>query len=208
MALQQTERPDPERETPVATRRRLPHIYPPGKSLFLTWHLYGSLPHRHFPPPYKANAGAAFVWIDRYLDAARGGPLYLSQEPIATLVEASIHFGAHQLGYYDLLSYVVMANHVHLLVLPREAPSRFLQTLKGYTAREANRLLKRTGLPFWQAESYDHWVRDEKQAERIRVYIENNPVQAGLVARPEDYRWSSAAKRSQWKAETNLGPAG
>jgi hypothetical protein len=47
------------------------------------------------------------------------------------------------------------------------ASSRFLKTLKGYAAREANRLLERTGQPFWQAESYDHWVRDEKQAERI-----------------------------------------
>ena len=86
--------------------------------------------------------------------------------------------------FYDLHAYVIMANHVHMLVLPKEAPSRFLKTLKGYTAREASRLLKRTGQPFWQAESYDHWVRDEKQAERIRVYIENNPVQAGLVERP------------------------
>jgi len=50
-----------------------------------------------------------------------------------------------------------MANHVHLLVLPRVNPSRFLQSVKGYTAREANRLLGRTGQPFWQAESYDHW---------------------------------------------------
>jgi hypothetical protein len=62
---------------------------------------------------------------------------------------------------------------------PIKAPSRFLKTVKGYTAREANRLLERTGQPFWQAETYDHWVRDEKQAERIRVCVENNPVQAG-----------------------------
>jgi hypothetical protein len=41
------------------------------------------------------------MWMDRYLDAARGGPLYLRQEAIAALVEASIHFGAEQL-HYDL----------------------------------------------------------------------------------------------------------
>jgi len=69
MLFQQTDRPDPERGTPVATQRRLPHIYPPGKLLFLTWHLYGSLPHHRYPPPHKANAGPAFVWMDRYLDA-------------------------------------------------------------------------------------------------------------------------------------------
>jgi hypothetical protein len=66
--------------------------------------------------------------------------------------------------------------------------------LKGCTAREANLVLGRTGQPFWQAESYDHWVRDENQFERIVAYIENNPVKAGFVTRPEDYPWSSAAK--------------
>ena len=97
-----------------------------------------------------------------------------------------------------------MANHVHLLVRPRVSPSRFLQTLKGYTAREANRLLGRTGQPFWQAESYDHSVRDDRESDRIKAYIENNPVKAGLVANAEDYLWSSAAR----KAEMNLGSAG
>src|SRR4051812_35464763 len=83
----------------------------------------------------------------------------LSPKPIAQLVVDSIRYGAQHLQYYDLHAFVVMANHVHLLVLPRVSPSRFLQTLKGYTAREANRLLGRTGRPFWQAESYDHAVR-------------------------------------------------
>src|SRR5216683_1475293 len=78
-----------------------------------------------------------------------------------------------------------MANHVHLLVWPRVSLSRFLQTLKGYTAREANRLLGRTGQPFWQAESYDHSVSDDRELDRIKAYIENNPVKAGLVAKAE-----------------------
>jgi len=73
-----------------------------------------------------------------------------------------------------------MANHVHVLLL-RITPSRLLQSLKGFTAREANRVLGRTGEPFWQAESYDHWVRDENEYGRIAAYIENNPVKAGLV---------------------------
>jgi REP element-mobilizing transposase RayT len=66
---------------------------------------------------------------------------------MAQLVVGSIHYGAEQLQYYDLRAFVVMANHVHLLVLPRVSPSRFLQTVKGYTAREANRLPGRTGQP-------------------------------------------------------------
>jgi len=181
--------------------RRLPHIYPEGKPLFITWHLHGSLPHSSYPPPGKLNAGQAFVWIDRHLDAARSGPLYLKQEPIAQLVIASIRYNAEQLQHYELHAFVVMANHVHLLVLPRVNPSRFLQSVKGYTAREANRLLGRTGQPFWQAESYDHWVRDDRESDRIRAYIENNPVRAGLVANAEDYPWSSAGR----KAEITLG---
>src|SRR5450759_971094 len=56
---------------------------------------------------------------------------------------------------------------------------------------EANRILRRTG-QFWQHESYDHWARDLRQSERIIAYIEENPVSAGVVQRPEDYRWSSA----------------
>ena len=185
-------------------QRRLPHIYPEGKALFITWHLYGSLPHDLYPPPDKLNAGQAFVWMDRYLDATRRGPLFLKQEPVAQLVVGSIRHCAEQLRYYDLHAFVMMANHVHLLVLPRVNPSRFLQSVKGYTAREANRLLGRTGQPFWQAESYDHWVRDDGEWERIKAYVENNPVKAGLVANAEDYPWSSAAG----KAEMNLGSAG
>src|SRR5258708_6804248 len=85
-------------------------------------------------------------------------------------------------------------------------PSRLLQSLKGATAREANRMLGRTGETFWQAESYDHWVRDERERGRIMAYIENNPVNAGLVKRAEDYCWSSAAQRAK-SAETSLGAA-
>jgi len=51
--------------------------------------------------------------------------------------------------------------------------------------------LQRSGR-FWQHESYDHWSRDLRQSERIIAYIEENPVSAGVVQRPEDYRWSSA----------------
>ena len=85
-----------------------------------------------------------------------------------------------------------MANHVHLLIRPLIAPDRLLKSLKGASAREANRLLGRTGEPFWQKESYDHCVRNQIEFEKIRMYIETNPVKAGLVRNPEGYPWSSA----------------
>ena len=90
-------------------------------------------------------------------------------------------------------------NHVHVLFRPRQQASRVLQWLKGTTAREANQLLTRTGKPFWQRESYDHWVRDERQLERVAAYIENNPVRAGLAAEAFQYPWSSAWRDGELK---------
>jgi REP element-mobilizing transposase RayT len=87
---------------------------------------------------------------------------------------------------------MVMANHVHALLLPKIHPSRMMHSMKGFTARQANRILTTTGKPFWQAESYDHWVRDEREYASIAAYITNNPVRAGQATRPEEYRWSSA----------------
>jgi len=178
------------------SHRRLPHVYPENAWLFVTWHLYGSLPSARFPPPHKASAGEAFVWMDRYSDVARAGPLFLKQEPVAQLVVHSLFKGA-ELGHYKLAAFVVMANHVHVLLLPLVAPSILLKSLKGYTAREANRLLGRTGEPFWQRESYDHWVRNADEFRKITAYIENNPVKAGIAVRAEDYAWSSA--NAEWR---------
>ncbi len=180
----------------MSTHRRLPHEYPEGRWLFLTWHLQGSLPQARYPPPGKLSAGEAFVWMDRYLDTTRTGPLFLSQPAIAQIVVDAIHRGVG-LGHYGLRAYAVMANHVHVLLLPKVAPSRLLQSLKGYTAREANKQLSRTGLAFWQAESYDHWVRNDQELDRIAAYIESNPVKAGIVNEAEDFPWSSAARASR-----------
>jgi len=91
-----------------------------------------------------------------------------------------------------LHAWVVMSNHVHMLVTPRVAVSTLMQSLKRFTAREANLVLRRTGQVFWQDESYDHLVRDQAEFERIVSYIEMNPVRAGLVALAEEFRWSSA----------------
>src|SRR5579864_8014505 len=155
------------------SRRRLPHHYRDSKWLFVTWHLHGSLPSGLYPPPDKVTSGQVFAWIDRYLDTVREGPKYLAQVPIASIVVAALHRG-ESLGHYSLSAYVIMSNHVHVLLLRKISPPRLLQSLKGVTAREGNRLLRRTGQPFWQAESYDHWVRDDAERLRIAAYIENN----------------------------------
>ena len=180
------------------SRRRLPHLYPEDRWLFVTWTLHGSLPSGRFPPPAKATSGEAFAWIDRYLDTTSRGPQFLRQAAIAQLVIGSLYRGV-DLGHYELGPFVIMANHVHVLLRPLVSPSRLLKSLKGSTAREANRLLSRTGEQFWQRESYDHWVRDQDEWSRIARYIERNPVKAGLVATIEDYPWSSANPKSGGK---------
>jgi putative transposase len=64
-----------------------------------------------------------------------------------------------------------------------------MHSLKGYTAYEGNRLLGRKGA-FWEHESYDHYVRDEEELERIVAYVLSNPLKAGLVTDWKAWPWS------------------
>jgi putative transposase len=74
-----------------------------------------------------------------------------------------------------------------------------LKGIKGYTARQINKLQGARGRVFWQDESYDHWARDEAEMLRIIQYIEDNPVKAGLCPRADDWSWSSARCRRDWQ---------
>ncbi len=113
------------------------------------------------------------------------------------MVVEAIHYNELVLGHYFLHAFAVMPNHVHLLISPRVPLPQLTKSLKNITASRANRLLNRVGNPFWQRESYDHEVRSESEMERSRRYIEGNPVKAGLVAEPSQYRWSSASKTDE-----------
>jgi len=64
-----------------------------------------------------------------------------------------------------------------------------MKSLKGYTAREANRILGRKGA-FWEAESYDHVIKKDSEYERVVKYVLNNPVKAGLVKNWRDWKWN------------------
>ncbi len=170
--------------------RRLPHIHSIGKPIFITWRLHGSLPAcRYFPP--GTTSGQAFVAMDRLLDSARNGPLHLRRPEIANMTVEALHYHEKNLDHYDLHAYVIMANHVHILITPHVEVSKVMHSLKLFTGREASRVLGLAG-PFWQHESYDRLVRDGTEFQRIIRYIERNPVHAGLVTMPEDFRWSSA----------------
>ena len=101
----------------------------------------------------------------------------------------ALQYAERVLAHYRLHAWVVMPNHVHLLISPRVPLPKIMHSLKGFTARDANRMLRRTGLPFWQKEFFDHWIRNDSEFERVRAYIEQNPVTAGLAAAPELYPW-------------------
>lgn len=176
--------------------RRLPHWDTVGQPLFVTFRLYGSLPaHRVFPPESLDRSGKTFVAMDRLLDRGASGPSYLRRREIAELVVEALGAGERRFRRYQLHAFVVMPNHVHLLVTPKVVATHWLAPLKGFTAYCSNELLGRSGCAFWQDESYDHLVRREAQFERIRSYIEENPVTAGLVTESRQFPWSSAAGR-------------
>ena len=54
---------------------------------------------------------------------------------------------------------------------------------------------------FWQHESYDHWIRDVGELERITLYVEANPVKAGLVSDPSEWLFSSAHDRKKYNLQ-------
>lgn len=110
------------------------------------------------------------------------------------MVVESLHYRNGRV--YDLDSFSIMSNHVHALFRPLEKEedlyfslATIMQSLKGFTARIANDFLKRKR-QFWQHESYDHFVRDTAELNRIRRYILNNPVKAGLVSEWAEWPWS------------------
>jgi putative DNA methylase len=175
-------------------RRRLPHLYNADQPVFLTWRLYDSLPPNRAFPSHTLTSGQAFAALGRLLDAARSGPTYLRQPIIADIVVEAIYHNATVLGRYILHAFVVMPNHVHMLVSPHVPVPELTKTLKSFTAKRANQSLGLTGNLFWQEESYDHLARTQREVQRIRLYIEYNPVRAGLVRKAGDYRWSSASR--------------
>ena len=108
----------------------------------------------------------------------------------ANLLEEALWF-FHQERYL-LDAYVIMPDHVHLLIRPTQGNTlaKIMQGLKGYTAMELNKIMKRKG-SFWQDENFDHLIRNGADWLDKFEYIHNNPVKAGLVENPEDYPYSS-----------------
>ena len=189
-------------------KRRLPHIQIEGATYFLTFRLANSMPIEALDRlaeekrlisklPENQKASAHFAWFtkyDDYLDMAFHGNLYLKNEHIADMVAESIQFRDGKA--YDLIAYCIMPNHGHLICMPLKKSvetyfglTEILHSLKRHTAREANKILQRTGT-FWQDESYDHFIRDDAELEKIVNYVLYNPVKATLVKEQTDWKWS------------------
>ncbi len=198
-------------------RRHLPHIQPPGATLFVTYRLAGSIPAEIARQLREEQARIEmrltqigdsderlrqadreqrrmFGKWDKALDSTTCAPFWLRDERIAVLVIESLHYLNNQ--RYTLEAFCIMPNHVHVVFTPLAksdgvyySMANILHSLKRYTALHANQILERQG-SFWQDENYDHVVRDEQELNRIVEYVLNNPVLAGLVSSQEEWQWT------------------
>ncbi len=201
------------------SRGYLPHWKAEGATYFVTFRLADSLPkhalerlhteHRkaerdlirrrkRIAPEEHQRLVDISEKIEAYLDSGVGS-CFLSRKPIADMVaDALTHFDCSR---YRVHSYVIMPNHLHVLVTPLagNSLSSILHGWKSFTANQANELLGRQGEDFWQRESYDHMVRDEADFLRAYEYIRYNPVMAGLVSEPEEWPhyWSETAEEEK-----------
>ena len=210
----------------IHTRGYLPHVKREYATYFVTFRLADSLPkevlfkllqeraqqlaHLHAGPASHETKGVHrsksdalrnierdyFRKMEAYLDKGSWS-CWLNRPEIAD--EASRAIRSFDKVQYQLKAWVVMPNHVHVVIwpMPNYTLSAILKGWKGSSAREANRLLGRIGHSFWQTESYDHWIRDDLERDRCCRYVINNPVKARLCRSPEDWRWSSAGRGEQ-----------
>jgi len=94
-------------------------------------------------------------------------------------------------GHYKLHAFVVMPDHIHLLLTPQEITlERALMLIKGGFSRRLG-----SKLPAWQRGFADRRIRDREDFITHRDYIHNNPVRARICRLPEDYPYSSAFRR-------------
>jgi len=181
----------------IKKHRRLPHLFLEGATYFVTFRLADSMPQavierwrgeqdewlRANPTPRSEAQEIEFrshfhLRRQAWLDAGHGSCV-LRNPAVSKFVAESLHFFDGK--RYALGDYVVMPNHVHLLVTPREGYglSQILHSWKSFSSKAINRHLNHAGT-LWQDESYDHIVRSPAQLDHYRCYIADNPLKAKL----------------------------
>jgi REP element-mobilizing transposase RayT len=197
--------------------RNLPHKLPLGNKFFITTRLVDSVPQsiiQQFeleqkiaikfieenylsPDDRKTQIGKQwkrnFANFDKYLDSNTEGNHWLKQDEIAKIVSDTLHYWDKK--RYDLVAFTIMSNHIHLVIDTwdtenyDETVTKIMQSIKRHTARQSNILLNREG-QFWQHESYDHLIRNEREFKNIIHYTAQNSVEAGLVKDWRDYPYT------------------
>jgi putative transposase len=184
------------------TENLLPHWQQNGATYFVTFRLADSVPThlrtqweeeratwlRFHPEPWDVGTELEYHKrftgaIERWLDAGYGSCV-LRQVDCARIVDNALrHFDRQRL---DLISSVVMPNHVHaLLIQNAEHPLEdLLHSWKTFSSRNINRLVGRSGT-LWQRSYFDRLVRDEKHFRNCGRYIRRNPEKAHL--KPGEY---------------------
>jgi len=193
------------------TRDHYIHRDEPGLIQAITFRLADSLPlHQLYASGVKRDPDADRERIQGWLDRGWGACL-LSNTRAATIVEDVL---LHDDGQrYVLLAWVVMPNHVHVLIEATEGGSlpEIVQGWKGVSARRVNAALGRQG-QLWRSGYYDRYMRDLDHFEQSVLYVHNNPVKAGLVEDGRDWRFGSArlveSLRSTYHTPTVTLPLG
>ena len=180
-------------------KRNLPHWEQPGATYFVTFRLADAVPQdlmrqwkeelqtwREFhPEPW--DAATKYEYQKRFqderehwLDQGHGECLFRRPDLGAVVTNSLRHFDSQR---YVIDAFVVMPNHVHVLVKPmaRHSLTDILHSWKSFSAKEINRLLGRNGA-VWQDETYDRIVRDFDELLRYRDYIGRNPDKPQLRA--------------------------
>jgi REP element-mobilizing transposase RayT len=122
---------------------------------------------------------------------------------VAELVTKSIHHFDEQ--RYSLAAWCVMPNHVHVVfqpfagatttagtAVPHADVPAILHAWKSFSAKQANKLLHRSG-DFWQAEYYDHLIRNHSDFCHAVRYVLVNPIKAGL----KSWKWVGITERGK-----------
>ena len=197
--------------------RNLPHWQPEDGVFFITGRLDGSLPIsvilqlqalrdakideiRKNEPQFsdmevqnaiKAEKELYFGKFDDLLDNPTSGPVFLAQKPIAQLLANTFQKGFEK-EYFKLVCFTIMSNHFHAILCQIKRPLfRITQSIKSTTGIDSNRILERTnGEKFWQRETYDRLIRDEKEFIQKMHYTLNNPVKVGLVKNWRDWEFN------------------
>lgn len=145
--------------------------------------------------------------IEKWLDAGYGSCALRNPDHAGLVIDTWKYFDGER---YDLIAWVVMPNHAHVLARFREWPmGKILNSWKSYTARRIDLRISHPGAKnnspeagspkgkpkVWKDGYWDRYMRNELHFYNTIAYIENNPVSAGLVKRAEDWPFSSAGER-------------